>query len=184
MIKYKLIFSKGEIKIQGIYDVAIIGFGPAGATAAIYAKRAGLKTILIEKAVAGGGQVLLTYEVDNYPGLPGINGYDLGMKFNEHVDKLEVERLEADVNSIDVEGKIKKIYTGKDTIEAKTIIVASGATHRKLDVPGEEKLFGMGVSYCATCDGAFFRGRTVAVMGGGDVALEDAIFLARSESVV
>ena len=166
--------------MQGIYDVAIIGFGPAGATAAIYAKRAGLKTILIEKAVAGGGQVLLTYEVDNYPGLPGINGYDLGMKFNEHVDKLEVERLEADVNSIDVEGKIKKIYTGKDTIEAKTIIVASGATHRKLDVPGEEKLFGMGVSYCATCDGAFFRGRTVAVMGGGDVALEDAIFLARS----
>lgn len=166
--------------MQGIYDVAIIGFGPAGATAAIYAKRAGLKTILIEKAVAGGGQVLLTYEVDNYPGLPGINGYDLGMKFNEHVDKLEVERLETDVNSIDVEGKIKKIYTGKDTIEAKTIIVASGATHRKLDVPGEEKLFGMGVSYCATCDGAFFRGRTVAVMGGGDVALEDAIFLARS----
>ena len=163
-----------------MYDVVIIGSGPAGLSASIYAKRAGLQAVTLEQQPMSGGQVLNTYEVDNYPGLPGINGYDLGMKFNEHVDKLEVERLEADVNSIDVEGKIKKIYTGKDTIEAKTIIVASGATHRKLDVPGEEKLFGMGVSYCATCDGAFFRGRTVAVMGGGDVALEDAIFLARS----
>lgn len=166
--------------MQGVYDVAIIGFGPAGAAAAIYAKRAGLKTIIIEKAAAGGGQVLLTYEVDNYPGLPGINGYELGMKFNEHAEKMEVEKLEATVSHIDIEGKIKKIYTENDEIETKTIIIASGATHRKLGVPGEDALFGMGVSYCATCDGAFFRGRTVAVMGGGDVALEDAIFLARS----
>jgi len=165
--------------MQEMYDVAIIGFGPAGAAAAIYAKRAGLSTIMIEKAASGGGQVLLTYEVDNYPGLPGINGFDLGMKFNEHVAKWDTEIMEATVSNIVTEGKVKKIVTDKDTINTKTIIVASGATHRKLGVPGEEELFGMGVSYCATCDGAFFRGKTVAVIGGGDVALEDAIFLAR-----
>jgi len=165
--------------MQEIYDVAIIGFGPAGAAAAIYAKRAGLSTIMIEKAAAGGGQVLLTYEVDNYPGLPGINGFDLGMKFIEHVAKWDTEILEATVSNIVTEGKVKRIVTDKDTVNSKTIIIASGATYRKLKVPGEEELFGMGVSYCATCDGAFFRGKTVAVVGGGDVALEDAIFLAR-----
>lgn len=162
-----------------IYDVVIIGSGPAGITAGIYAKRAGLNALLIEKASMGGGQVLNTYEVDNYPGLQGINGFDLGMKFTEHAAKLGVETKEADVIKLEVAEPIKKIHTEKEVLEAKAVIIASGAAHRKLNVPGEEKLFGMGVSYCATCDGAFFKNKTVAVVGGGDVALEDAIFLAR-----
>lgn len=162
-----------------MYDVVIIGSGPAGITAGIYAKRAGLKAVVIEKASMGGGQVLNTYEVDNYPGLQGINGFDLGMKFTEHASKLGVETIEADVTKLEVAEQVKRIYTEKDMIETKTIIIASGAAHRKLMVPGEEELAGMGVSYCATCDGAFFKNRSVAVVGGGDVALEDAIFLAR-----
>ncbi len=162
-----------------MYDVVIIGSGPAGITAGIYAKRAGLKAVVIEKASMGGGQVLNTYEVDNYPGLQGINGFDLGMKFTEHASKLGVETIEADVTKLEVAEQVKRIYTERDMIETKTIIIASGAAHRKLMVPGEEELAGMGVSYCATCDGAFFKNRSVAVVGGGDVALEDAIFLAR-----
>ena len=162
-----------------MYDVVIIGSGPAGITAGIYAKRAGLKAVVIEKASMGGGQVLNTYEVDNYPGLQGINGFDLGMKFTEHASKLGVETIEADVTKLEVAEQVKRIYTERDMIETKTIIIASGAAHRKLMVPGEEELAGMGVSYCATCEGAFFKNRSVAVVGGGDVALEDAIFLAR-----
>ncbi|MDO5575250.1 MAG: thioredoxin-disulfide reductase [bacterium] len=162
-----------------LYDVVIIGSGPAGITAAIYAKRAGLDALLIEKASMGGGQVLNTYEVDNYPGLQGINGFDLGMKFTEHAAKLGVETIEADVTDIDVADTIKRIHTDKDIFEARSVVISGGAEHRKLKVPGEEELAGMGVSYCATCDGAFFKNKTVAVVGGGDVALEDAIFLAR-----
>lgn len=165
--------------MKEIYDAVIIGSGPAGITAAIYAKRAGLNTVLIEKSSMGGGQVLNTYEVDNYPGLQGINGFDLGVKFSEHAAKLGVETIEADVTGIEVTEQIKHIYTEKETLETKTIVIASGATHRKLGVPGEEELSGAGVSYCATCDGAFFKNKTTAVIGGGDVALEDAIFLAR-----
>lgn len=165
--------------MKEIYDAVIIGSGPAGITAAIYAKRAGLNTVLIEKSSMGGGQVLNTYEVDNYPGLQGINGFDLGVKFSEHAAKLGVETIEADVTGIEVAEQIKHIYTEKETLETKTIVIASGATHRKLGVPGEEELSGAGVSYCATCDGAFFKNKTTAVIGGGDVALEDAIFLAR-----
>lgn len=175
-----------------IYDLVIIGSGPAGLGAAIYAQRADLKTLVIEKEMVSGGQVLTTYEVDNYAGLPGINGFDLGMKFREHADKLGAEfaedtvvRIEdADlsgelVEAAEVSGKLKQVVGEKDTYLAKTVIIASGAHHRKLDVPGENAFSGMGVSYCATCDGAFFRNRTTAVVGGGDVAIEDAIFLAR-----
>ncbi len=162
-----------------LYDVVIIGSGPAGITAAIYAKRAGLDALLIEKASMGGGQVLNTYEVDNYPGLQGINGFDLGMKFTEHAAKLGVETTEADVTDIDVADTIKRIHTDQGVFETRSVVISGGAEHRKLKVPGEEELAGMGVSYCATCDGAFFKNKTVAVVGGGDVALEDAIFLAR-----
>ncbi len=165
--------------MKELQDVIIIGSGPAGITAAIYAKRAGLKALLIEKASMGGGQVLNTYEVDNYPGLQGINGFDLGMKFTEHAAKLGVETIEADVTGIEVADTIKQVHTDQGSFEAKTLVLSGGAAHRKLGVPGEEELSGMGVSYCATCDGAFFRNKTVAVVGGGDVALEDAIFLAR-----
>ncbi len=162
-----------------IYDVVIIGSGPAGLAAAIYAERAELNAIVIEKNVVSGGQVLTTYEVDNYPGVQGIGGYDLGMKFREHADKLGAEFVEDEVLRIETEGKIKKVVCTGDTYRTRTVIIATGAGHRKLGIPGEEELAGMGVSYCATCDGAFFKGRTTAVIGGGDVAIEDAIFLSR-----
>lgn len=162
-----------------MYDLIIIGAGPAGLTAAIYAKRAMLSALLIEKNYMGGGQIINTYEVDNYPGLPGINGFDLGQKMSEHADKFEIEKVNTDVISLDVTGDIKKVVTDEGTFEAKTLIIATGNSPAKLNVPGEEEFTGMGVSYCATCDGAFFKNKVTAVVGGGDVALEDAIFLAR-----
>lgn len=188
-----------------MYDLIIIGSGPAGLSAAVYAKRAGLDALVMEKSPMSGGQVLTTYEVDNYLGMPGINGYDLGMKFREHADRMGVEFLETEVSGVE---RIKNrnryeentselvaasnsgagegfcIVTDKGEYRAKTILAATGAVHAKLGVPGEEELAGMGVSYCATCDGAFFRNRVVAVVGGGDVAVEDAIFLARTSQKV
>lgn len=165
---------------QEIYDLVIIGSGPAGLSAAVYGKRAGLKLLVVEKNPLSGGQVLNTYEVDNYLGMPGMNGFDMGMEFRKHADRLGVEFLEAEVQNLEVTGDCKKVLTNKGELLTKTVIVATGAEHAHLQVPGEEELAGMGVSYCATCDGAFFRGRTVAVVGGGDVALEDAIYLART----
>ena len=162
-----------------MYDMIIIGSGPAGLSAAIYAQRAKLKTLVIEREYMSGGQVVNTYEVDNYPGFPGINGFELGMKFREHADKLGAEFINAEVTDLELFGKIKKVVTDEGTYEARTVVIATGARHRKLGIPGEEELGGMGVSYCATCDGAFFKGQSVAVVGGGDVAVEDAIFLAR-----
>jgi thioredoxin reductase (NADPH) len=161
-----------------IYDVLIIGAGPAGMGAAIYAKRAGLDCAVIDQSPVSGGQVLTTYEVDNYLGLMGLSGGDLSDKFREHADKLDVEFITANVVKIDIDKDIKKIITDEGEFIAKTIVLATGAVHSMLGVPGENELAGMGVSYCATCDGAFFRKKTVAVVGGGDVAVEDAIFLA------
>ncbi len=163
-----------------MYDLIIIGSGPAGLSAAIYGKRAGLNLLVLEKNPMSGGQVLYTYEVDNYLGLPGMDGFDMGTKFREHADKLDVEFREAAALSLEDRGGHKLVRTDQGELEAKTVILATGAVHALLGVPGEERLSGKGVSYCATCDGAFFRGRTVAVVGGGDVALEDAIYLARS----
>lgn len=163
-----------------MYDLIIIGSGPAGLSAAVYGKRAGLNLLVLEKAPMSGGQVLNTYEVDNYLGMPGMNGFDMGMKFREHADKLGVEFREADVLSLNDRDGIKVVKTNEEELEARAVILATGAVHARLGVPGEEELSGMGVSYCATCDGAFFRGKTVAVVGGGDVALEDAIYLART----
>lgn len=162
-----------------IYDVVIIGSGAAGLTAAVYGKRAELKMIVIEKEPASGGQILNTYEVDNYPGLPGINGYDLGMKFREHAEKLGAEFSNDEVLRIESSGEGFHVVGEERIYDTKTVIIATGAHHRKLSVVGEEELTGMGVSYCATCDGAFFRNKVAAVVGGGDVAIEDAIFLAR-----
>lgn len=171
-----------------VYDVVIIGAGPGGMAAAIYASRAELKTCLIEKSPVSGGQVINTYEVDNYPGLPGISGFDLADKFRGHCDKLGVEFREAEVKLItEAEaGKgLKRIELADGMVlETRTVVAAMGAVTRKLGVPGEEELTGMGVSYCATCDGAFFRNKVTAVVGGGDVAVEDAIFLARGCSKV
>nr|WP_300835797.1 FAD-dependent oxidoreductase [uncultured Acetatifactor sp.] len=163
-----------------MYDLIIIGSGPAGLSAAIYGKRAGLNLLVLEKNPMSGGQVLNTYEVDNYLGLPGMDGFDMGTKFREHADKLDVEFREAAALSLEDRGGHKLVRTDQGELEARTVILATGAVHALLGVPGEERLSGKGVSYCATCDGAFFRGRTVAVVGGGDVALEDAIYLARS----
>ena len=176
-----------------MYDVIIIGSGPAGLAAAIYAQRACMDMLVLEKNYMSGGQVLDTYEVDNYPGLKGMNGFDLGMKLREHADALGAKfvtaavrevrikegRLEGDVQAAETAEAGFCIVTDKETYEARTVIIAAGAQHRKLGIPGEEALAGRGVSYCATCDGAFFRDKTVAVIGGGDVAVEDAIFLAR-----
>ena len=163
-----------------LYDVIILGSGPAGLSAAVYAERARLDTLVIEEKPLSGGQILDTYEVDNYPGLPGISGFELGQKFREHADKLGTEFVNEQVIEIKDLGEKKQVITGKKTYEARTLILATGARHRKLMVPGEEAFTGRGVSYCATCDGAFFREKTVAVVGGGDVALEDALFLARA----
>ena len=165
-------------------DVIIVGSGPAGLAAAIYAKRAGLDMLVVEKNYTSGGQVLTTYEVDNYPALPGINGFDLGMKMREHADGLGAEFVEAEVTEVVSEGAVKRVVTDNGTYEAAAVILAMGAHHAKLEVPGEEELSGMGVSYCATCDGAFFKDKDVAVVGGGDVAVEDAIFLARTSRKV
>ncbi|MGI6010665.1 MAG: thioredoxin-disulfide reductase [Ruminococcus sp.] len=162
-----------------VYDVIIVGSGPAGLAAAIYGKRAGLSLLVLEEAYVSGGQVLNTYDVDNYPGLPGISGMELAEKFYQHARSMGAEFMTASVKSIGEEEGRKVIKTQKEKLYAKTVILASGARHRLLGVPGEERLTGMGVSYCATCDGAFFKDKTVAVVGGGDVAAEDAIFLAR-----
>ncbi len=163
-----------------VHDLIIIGSGPAGLTASIYASRAELDTLVIEKNMMSGGQIVNTYEVDNYPGIPGISGFDLALKFREHCDKLGGTFIEGDVAAFEIEGQIKKITLDNgQQYKAKAIVIATGAVTRKLGVAGEEELSGMGVSYCATCDGAFFKNRTTVVVGGGDVAIEDAIYLAR-----
>ena len=163
-----------------MYDLIIAGAGPAGLAAAIYAARAELKFIVLEKEMMSGGQIINTYEVDNYPGLFHMGGFDLAMKFREHADALGASFVTGEVERIETVSGGKKIICKDGTeYETKTVILSGGAKHRKLEVPGEDKLAGSGVSYCATCDGAFFRGKEVAVVGGGDVAVEDALFLAR-----
>lgn len=163
-----------------MYDLIIIGAGPAGLSAAVYGRRAGLDLMVIEQMPMGGGQVVDTYEVDNYLGMPGINGFDLAQKFRSHADGLGVVFRSGRVTAIRDEGAFKAVETADGvSYEARTLILAGGAEHAKLGVPGEEKYRGQGVSYCATCDGAFFKKRDVAVVGGGDVAVEDAVYLSR-----
>ena len=162
-----------------IYDTAILGAGPAGISAAIYAARAKLNTLWLDKQFEQGGQVLNTYEVDNYPGMPGISGMDLGEAMAGHAAKLGMEPLRENVLSVEDAGTDKIIRTKTHEYRARTVILACGASHRKLNIPGEEELSGMGVSYCATCDGAFFKNKTAVVVGGGNMAVEDAIFLSR-----
>lgn len=163
-----------------IYDTVIVGNGPAGLTAAIYAQRAGLNTLVIAESPVDGGQIATTYEVDNYPGMKGIGGMELGMKFREHADQLETRFLEDRLVEIRDEGDHKTLILDQgEAVETKTVVLALGANHRDLGVPGEKELVGAGVSYCATCDGAFYRKKIAAVVGGGDVALEDALFLSR-----
>lgn len=167
-----------------MYDLIIIGSGPAGLAASIYAARAELNAVMIEQNYVAGGQIINTYEIDNYPGFENISGMDLAQKMQEHAEKLGAKTVNATVEGLDLTGDVKKVITDDGTLEAKTVIIASGADHSRLGVDGEDRLSGRGVSYCATCDGAFYRGKDVAVVGGGNTAVEDAIFLARGSRKV
>ena len=163
-----------------IYDIIIIGSGPAGLTAAIYAKRACLNAQLLYDPYAVESQICNTYEVCNYPGFNNISGQELYDSFKKHAKELNVEMLGEKVLEItDIYLDIKKVKTNKNEYETKTIILATGGSPKKGGFEREEDFIGNGVSYCATCDGAFFRDKEVAVLGGGDTAVEDAIFLSR-----
>lgn len=167
-----------------MYEVLIIGAGPAGMTAAIYAARAGYKTAVLEHGVPG-GQAATTDMIENYPGFPeGISGPELMMKFFEQTQTFGVEMIYEQVQSVELDGTIKRVTTDKQTIEAKTVVIASGAKPRALGVANEGRLRGRGVSYCATCDGFFFKDQPVAVVGGGDTAVEEAVYLTKMCSSV
>ena len=162
-----------------IYDVIIIGGGPAGYTAAMYSARAGLDTLIIEKEAIG-GQMAITDVIDNYPGFEnGVNGFELGMKMQAGAERFGAVTEYAEVTKVVLTEQIKRIYTGEKEYLAKAVIVSSGASPRRLGIDGEEELTGMGVHYCAHCDGRFYKGKTVVVVGGGNTAAEDAIYLSR-----
>lgn len=162
-----------------MYDVLIIGAGPAGLTAGIYAARGGLKTGIIEMGMPG-GQAASTENIENYPGFPeGIGGYELMNKFHQQAEAYGAEFIFEEVQTLELQGTVKKIHTDSKTLESKTIIIAAGSKPRPLNIPGEATFHGRGVSYCATCDGAFFRGKKVIVIGGGDAALEEGTYLTK-----
>jgi thioredoxin reductase (NADPH) len=168
-----------------MYDVIIIGAGPAGLTSGIYTARGGLKTIIIESAMPG-GQASLTEKIENYPGFPeGIGGYELMNAFYQQALRFNVEFMFEEVKSLELQGQIKKVITNGNEYLSKAVIIATGSKPRFLDVPGEKLFHGRGVSYCATCDGAFFKGKKVIVVGGGDAALEEGLYLTRfAEEIV
>ncbi len=159
-----------------IWDTAIIGRGPAGLSAGIYARRAGLSVVCFERNVHG-GQIINTPEVENYPALGKISGAEYAMNIYEQAVGFGVQVEYKPVTKVELSGDEKKLYCGEEVYTAKTVIIATGVTRRKLDIPGEDRLTGSGVSYCATCDGSFFKNRVVAVVGGGNTALEDAVYL-------
>ena len=161
-----------------MYDTVIIGAGPAGMTAALYAARSNLKVALLERGIPG-GQMNNTADIENYPGYANISGPELAEKMFEPLENLGVEHLFGLVEKIEDRGDFKEIITEDESFETKTVIIASGANHRHLGVPGEEDYNSRGVSYCAVCDGAFFRDEDLLVVGGGDSAVEEAIFLTR-----
>lgn len=166
------------------YQVIIIGGGPAGLTAGIYATRAGLNTLLLERMVPG-GQITTSEWVENYPGFPqGISGFDLGQLMEEQARKHGLEIRMTEVTGMDISESRKTVKTSEGDYSADAVIIAGGTEHARLGIPGEEQLIGRGLSYCATCDGPFFRDREVAVVGGGDVAIADALFLSRFSSKV
>ena len=162
-----------------VYDMVIIGGGPGGYTAALYATRAGLDTILLEKLSAG-GQMALTNQIDNYPGFEdGIDGFTLAEKMQQQAERFGVKTEYAEVNSLELNAQPKVIHTSEGTFYGKTVVLATGANPRELELPEERELVGRGVAYCASCDGMFFRGKTVAVIGGGNTAAADALLLSR-----
>ncbi|MEA5000847.1 MAG: thioredoxin-disulfide reductase [Endomicrobiaceae bacterium] len=162
-----------------IYDVIIIGGGPAGLSAAVYSSRSRLKTLLIEKAGCG-GQIAITDELENYPGFDeGINGFDIAVKMEKQARKFGTEIVYGEVLSLDMQDKLKKVILSDQIYMTKTVIIASGAKFKKLNIKGEAEFMGRGVSYCATCDGPFFRNKEIAVIGGGNSALQEALYLTR-----
>lgn len=167
-----------------MYDVIIVGAGPAGLTAGLYAGRAGLSALILERIFAG-GQITRTLMVENYPGFPdGIEGLDLSFKFKEQAERHGAVIETSEVTGYDLEGEEKKVITADRIFSAKSVILAMGASYKTLGLQSERRLSGSGVSYCATCDGAFFKQKPVAVIGGGDTAIEDALYLANFASHV
>jgi thioredoxin reductase (NADPH) len=161
------------------YDVIIIGGGPAGLSAGIYALRASMRTVMIEKA-SPGGQVTLSDEIENYPGFQNINGYDLSQKFLEHTQTYHLEVLSQEATALEPGLERHTVQLdGAEQLKTHAVILASGGLPRKLDIPGEDEFYGKGVSYCAVCDGFFFRNKTVVVIGGGDTATEEALYLSK-----
>ncbi|MBI5892738.1 MAG: thioredoxin-disulfide reductase [Deltaproteobacteria bacterium] len=161
-----------------MYDLIIIGGGPAGLTAGIYAKRARLNTLLVEKGALG-GQIALTDVIENYPGFPSISGWGLMEKFEQHARGFDLEIKVLEVLDIEDKGKYKLVKTSEGDLETKTVIIATGAKPRYIGAPGEKEFIGKGVSYCATCDGPFFKAQDVLVVGGGDTAVKEAIYLSK-----
>ena len=162
-----------------IYDVIVIGGGPGGYTAALYAARANLSTLVLEKLTPG-GQMGTTDVIDNYPGFPeGIGGFELAMQMKQGAERFGAKTELSEVISVELKGPVKQVRTQGGTYQARTVVLASGAHPRELGLSGEQELRGRGVSYCATCDGMFYRGKTVAVVGGGNTAVSDVLYLSR-----
>ena len=161
------------------YDVVVIGGGPAGITAALYLARSELSVALVEK-LSPGGQMLMTHLIENYPGFPdGIEGWKLADLMAAHLDHYTVDRINDEVKSIEQVDGLHRVLVGDAVIEAKAVVLCTGARYKRVGIPGERELCGKGVSYCALCDGNFFRGQTVAVIGGGNSALEESLYLSR-----
>jgi thioredoxin reductase (NADPH) len=160
------------------FEIVIIGGGPAGLAAGLYAARARRKTVLLEKGVIG-GQISLTELVENYPGIPSINGFDLAQAMHKQAESCGMETQFVETKALERDGKVWLVRTAEDEYLARAVIVTAGADYNKLGVPGEERLTGRGVSYCATCDAAFFKGQHVAVVGGGDAAMDEGLFTTR-----
>lgn len=162
-----------------VYDMLIVGGGPGGYTAALYAARAGLDTLVLEK-LSPGGQIALTHQVDNYPGFEaGIDGFELGMKMQAQAERFGAKTAFAEVYNLELEGEIKTLETSEGVFRGRTVVIATGANPRELGIEKEAQLVGRGVAYCAACDGMFYRGKTVAVVGGGNSAAADALLLSR-----
>lgn len=177
-IVMEIVLKRKRLKVENILDVVIIGAGPAGLSAAIYAKRAMLNFVVIEKFLPG-GIIANTFELENYLGMGKVTGLEMADLMTKHVNDLGIDVLMEEVQSVELKDTVKTVHTDLNIYHTKNVVIATGASPRKLNCKGEERLFGRGVSNCATCDGFIYKNKSVVVIGGGDVAVEDAIYLAR-----